>query len=146
MYEISRISFLIYLGFMSLWDIRMKKVPVLLIGFGILMSLFWYLTISVVPGELAVSGAAVGLLFLIIGKATNEALGYGDGLIILILGIYLGFWTLLAVLTGAYFLAAVFAGGILIRKGFGPQEIHRSFPFLPFLAAAYVLVFLMEFI
>lgn len=145
MYEMSRISFLLYLGAVALWDIRMKKIPVWMIGLGVTLALFWNLTVREIPGELAWSGAAVGILFLIIGKVTDEALGYGDGLVIFILGIYLGFWRLLAVLTGAYFLAAVFAGGILIRKGFCAKKFKSSFPFLPFLAAAYVFVILPEF-
>ena len=50
-------------------------------------------------------------------------------------GVYLGFWNVLYLLVWAYVLAAVFAGYVLISKGF---QKDAAFPFVPFLLAAYI--------
>lgn len=46
-------------------------------------------------------------IILWISKITNEAIGYGDSLAILILGIYLGIWGLLEVLMTAFFILGI---------------------------------------
>ena len=65
----------------------------------------------------------------------RRAFGYGDSLMIAVTGVYLGFWNVLYLLVWAYVLAAVFAGYVLIRKGF---QKDAAFPFVPFLLAAYI--------
>ena len=47
-------------------------------------------------GDLAgiCAGIGVGVLFLLVSKVTEEAIGYGDSVAIMILGGYLGFWKL----------------------------------------------------
>ena len=40
------------------------------------------------------AGIGVGVLFLLVSKVTEEAIGYGDSVAIMILGGYLGFWKL----------------------------------------------------
>ena len=82
-----------------------------------------------------VTGALVGGVFLLISRLTQEAFGYGDSLMIAVTGVYLGFWNVLYLLVWAYVLAAVFAGYVLIRKGF---QKDAAFPFVPFLLAAYI--------
>ena len=67
------------------------------------------------------------------GKQSDT--GYGDSLMIAVTGVYLGFWNVLYLLVWAYVLAAVFAGYVLIRKGF---QKDAAFPFVPFLLAAYI--------
>lgn len=57
--------------------------------------------------KLSVAGGLSGILFLWISKITNEAIGYGDSLAILILGIYLGIWGLLEVLMTAFFILGI---------------------------------------
>ena len=66
---------------------------------------------------------------------TGESFGYGDSLLILIMGSFLGFWDILSVLTAAFLLAAVFSTVMLVRRRFSRKT---AFPFVPFLAAAYM--------
>lgn len=75
-----------------------------------------------------------GLFLLGISKATKEALGYGDGIAVLILGVYTGFKSLVGVLMTAMLLAALWAGILLVRRQKGSHE----FPFLPFLLLGYL--------
>ena len=43
------------------------------------------------------AGIGVGVLFLLVSKVTEEAIGYGDSVAIMILGGYLGFWKVVAI-------------------------------------------------
>ena len=75
------------LGIQSYWDIKEQQIPlqVSFIGgmIGVLLSILigrdiWDVILAVVPG----------FSLLIIGKVSKESIGYGDGIIISILGLY----------------------------------------------------------
>ena len=74
-------------------------------------------------------------LFFIISRSTGEAFGYGDSILILVMGSFLGFWNILSVLTAAFLLAAVFSAVMMASRGFTRKS---AFPFVPFLTAAYL--------
>ena len=76
-------------------------------------------------------------MFLAMSLLTREKVGKGDGLMLLVLGLLLGWRLCLAVLCTACLLAGILAGvGIMTGK------LHRGsrLPFAPFLLAALVLV------
>lgn len=68
----------------------------------------------------------VGILFLLISKVTEEGFGYGDSLAILILGIYLGFWGLIGVLSGAFLLLVMAVSSDAMYEK-DEQEKYTSF-------------------
>lgn len=71
-------------------------------------------------------------------KISGWVVGSADGIIVLILGIYLGFWQVLSVLSGAFILAVLAAGFLLtVRKKDRKYEI----PFIPFLFAGMMFYF-----
>ena len=80
------------------------------------------------------AGAAVGGVFMAVSRATKEAFGYGDSLLIGIMGMLLGFWNILSVLVTAFLLAALFSVILLFWNHFNRKA---SFPFIPFLTVAY---------
>ena len=87
---------------------------------------------------LILGGVGIGCIFLILSKVTEEGLGYGDSLGILILGIGLGTWKLLEVLMATFLLLFVWSMIIwFIRK-----KKNQRIPFYPFLVSGYFLVFL----
>ena len=69
-----------------------------------------------------------GMLLLLLGRITSQAVGYGDGWVILILGLFLAPAELLGILGLASALAGIWALYLVVRKR-KDQEI----PFLPFL-------------
>ena len=81
------------------------------------------------------AGGGVGLVFIIISRVSGESFGYGDSILITIMGIFVGFWDILGLLMGAFSMAAVFSAVMMIRRRFSRKT---SFPFVPFLAAAYI--------
>ena len=111
------------------YDMKSKTLPVwFLCTFG-LIGIFCNLLFAYQSmGEL-LFGGMFGLLFLVQGKVTKESIGYGDGLGIMILGIFQG-TGLLPVL----FLAFGFSGGygvwrFVVKKASKEEEM----PFFPFL-------------
>lgn len=134
---ISRTICACYLGILAIADVRKRSIPVWLLGTGAVLALTYRWIEQETPIVLWLAGAAVGGVFLIVGKVTREALGYGDGVLIGILGIYLGIWELFCLLTTAFFLTAFYAAVILMRRKFRRKT---DFPFVPFLETAYMIV------
>mgnify|MGYP000600478300 CR=1 FL=1 len=79
-------------------------------------------------GDLAgiCAGIGVGVLFLLVSKVTEEAIGYGDSVAIMILGGYLGFWKVVGVLAAAFFYKWSLFGDIGISR---TGEDDAIFPF-----------------
>ena len=80
------------------------------------------------------AGIGVGVLFLLVSKMTEEAIGYGDSVAIMILGGYLGFWKVVEVLAAAIFTSGV-CSVILAFRG-----RVKTMPFFPFLTLGYILM------
>lgn len=125
------------LAFCSIQDIKEKEVSLWklkIYGFLSLAVCLWDIltiekdTFSLI--EKGLLGLIPGLFLLFIAKVTKEAIGYGDGLILLFIGISLGFWESLGVLfTG---LLGVFLTSVLVFFCCGRKKGFRI-PFIPFL-------------
>ena len=75
-------------------------------------------------------GMLPGFLLLGISLVTGGALGFGDGLMTLCLGVYLGFWATAETVMAAFLLSAAWAGLVLcLKKRKGKDPIA----FVPFL-------------
>lgn len=135
MFEISQIGCGVYLFMLSAADVWMRKLPVWALAAGGVAAGVVRIYQNRVPVILVFAGAAVGVVFLAVSKVTEEGFGYGDSLLILILGIYLGFWNLLGILLGAFLLSALFAIFALSCRKFNR---NTGYPFVPFLLASYV--------
>lgn len=82
------------------------------------------------------AGAAIGGVMIIIGRMTGEAVGFGDGLMLVVSGIFLGFWENMCLLMTALLLVG---GAALFLVSVGKKGKDYRLPFLPFLLAAYLL-------
>lgn len=139
LYEISRWGCVLYLGVLAILDWKTKKIPLGLVVIGMVSACGFQLISKELPFLLAAAGGAVGLVFLAVSKVTEEAFGYGDSMVIGVLGIYLGFWNLLSMLVLTFILAAMTAMFVLVK-----QKFHRKsvLPFVPFLTCSYILILL----
>ena len=124
-----------YMIVLAVMDIRWKKLSFMILLSGTVPLAAGFLCDREIHIILLAAGAAVGGIFLIISRVTEDSFGYGDSILIMIMGGFLGFWNILSLLTAAFSMAALFSIFMLIRKRF-----HRksSFPFVPFLTAAYI--------
>lgn len=130
-----RMSFAVYLIILSVTDIRKRSLKLSFLLSGFLFTAAGELCGRNIPVLSLAAGAAVGAVFLAVSKVTEEAFGYGDSILIIILGSFLGFWNILSLLITAFLAAAAVSVFLLIRKHCGRKE---SIPFVPFLAAAYI--------
>lgn len=133
--NISRIVFAVYILLLAFMDIRRRELCLGLLLTGIPLAVISRIVLGNIPAALVIAGGAAGALFMIISRVTEEAFGYGDSILIMIMGIFLGIWDLLLMLVTAFFLASVFS--VIMLAG-GHYTKKSSFPFVPFLAAAYI--------
>jgi len=128
-------AFCILLGICTIFDFRKKQIPILLLlGMSGLVvgALIICQTGSV---QAKVLGGSLGLFFFLISKCTNEAVGYGDSWIILLLGIHLGSFVLLQILFVASLSAGVCSLFLLWKRKW---KRHFTLPFVPYLTIAYM--------
>lgn len=129
-----------FLGILTFLDLMYQKIPVWLITIGgAIVSGIW-----IVQGKLnwilVLAGAGVGIAFLLVSFVTREAFGYADSILIFIFGISLGVWNQIQLLVYAFSLSAIFAIVQMVRTQF---KRNSTYPFIPFLAVAYVGVLLL---
>ncbi len=129
-----------FLGLNAISDILRREICLFSIGIFMIAAIVYQGLIlqniaAILPGLLP--GAAL----LVLSRVTREALGLGDGLLVLVLGSFLGLNEALDVLLLALFFAAVWAGILLLIR-----KKHRDyeFPFVPFVLAGYLGRWLLE--
>lgn len=138
---VKNVVLLVMLAVSAVEDIRKKKISLIWIGIfaaaGIVGNIFWE---SESIWSL-VGGVCVGILLLGISRVTHGEIGLGDGCIICVIGVYLGFFKNMELLLTALLLAAVCAIIlVLLRKAGRKTEL----PFVPFLCMAHILVWTLE--
>ncbi len=77
-----------------------------------------------------------GIIFIGLGWLSKWQIGIGDGVIILIMGLWLGIRETVAVLLMGMFLCSIVCGGLLLVRKAGRKT---KVPFVPFLWAAYLI-------
>ena len=140
MWTISESICLMLLMIASVWDIWRREIPVYMIGGSGMLSLIYCVMGKGTDILLVGGGILVGVFFLIISKVTEEGMGYGDSLLILVLGCFLGFWDLLFVLSISFFLLLCVLIPVLWMK---KMSRNYALPFLPFLTGGYLCFLLM---
>lgn len=119
----------------SVFDIKTKQLPLWITGIGAAIGILYW----IMEGGFAFlhfTGIIPGLLCLVIAKASRQAIGYGDGLLLCMMGVYLKLGELIGVCLWAFTIAGIAALFLLItKKKKGKQEI----PFVPFLLLGFIL-------
>ena len=112
----------------AVFDIRYRKLPLWITLIGTVIGAVLMITMKELSLERGLSFLP-GIVCLLYGKISKQAIGYGDGLLILMLGVYWDVHRILEVCIWAFFLGALIALAIFVIKRKGKQEI----PFVPFL-------------
>lgn len=114
-------------------DIRTKTItiePVLLFGTaGIVLHI-----LTGTSWQACAGGILPGMGVLLFGRLSQEQIGYGDGIVLCVAGLFLSWKETLGLLMMALFLCALVTVGMFFL---GRLKRHTSYPFLPFLTAAY---------
>ena len=122
-----------WLGILSIFDFRYKEIPlsISLLGGGIGVG-FCVIEHREIVG--VILSCLPGVLALIFAWLSKEVMGYGDGIILLVLGMYLPISQLISIGLQAFTVAGIVALGLLVlfhKKG------NYRLPLVPFFALAY---------
>lgn len=123
----------IWLGIQGGLDLKYKEIPLWFAIFGGMGGMVFCVLERRTLGEVVLS-CLPGVIALVFSKLTKEVMGYGDGIVFLVMGIYLSLERLLAIGMLAFMMAGVVALILLVifrKKG------NYRIPFLPFLSLAY---------
>lgn len=120
----------LFLGLGTYFDIKDQEIPLTFLlvfgGLGIIYNVVWkYQTLQNV-----LIGICIGGLFLFVGWLTQEAIGYGDGLGLVILGLFEGWQGMIPIVFGAFLLSGVYGIWRLIGLQKSRNDVMPFFPFL----------------
>lgn len=127
---------LIFLAAAAYEDYKTEKISMILIMTGAVISI----AAAVINKDNIMQilyGILTGNAILLIGYASREAVGYGDGLIFIITGIFLGWMNNIVLIAGSLLLAAVCS---MILMALRIKKRTDRIAFVPFILGAYVLM------
>ncbi len=121
---------ILFLGLGTYFDLKNREIPMLLFGvfgtLGVVFNLVWrYQSMKSI-----VLGVGIGALFLLMGWVTKEAIGYGDGLGLMIMGLMTGWQRLLSIVLISFFLSGVYGLLKVIGTKASKEERLAFYPFL----------------
>ncbi len=124
-----------FLFFVALLDYRKGEIPLLLVAAGFLC----FTGMRLILGNLTIPEMALGLIpgafLLLLSVLTKQAVGLGDGAVLLCVGVFFG-WLATVILFGiSIFSAAIGSILIMITK---KKKRKETMPFLPFLYFGYL--------
>lgn len=127
---------MIYLGGLAFQDAEERKIPVLGLWMGAIFSgtVFLYGVLSgTVSWKTSILGVLPGMVLLGV-SAMTKCIGRGDGMLLMILGLYLGVRSILLLFCVSIVLMGVYSGVLFLgKKVKGTDQI----PYLPFLCLTY---------
>lgn len=133
--EVILLGSLIVLSCMDLRTRKIPWIPVVILGMVVFVYRIWS---GISLAEVA-AGVIPGGVLLLVSAVTEESIGYGDGLVLLVLGLFCGVAETVAVLGMALLLASVLSMVLLALKRAGRKT---KLPFLPCLCSGYLLFLL----
>lgn len=130
----SYLLLVLYFIALSVWDIRKKQLPAIILLLGMAISLVYGLWNT--NGPILLLGIIPGMLLMLMGFLTREKVGYGDGIMVIIIGLIMNWPGSFVVYVIAQFGVLFFAAVLLFLK---KADRNMQIPFAPFLTAGLVL-------
>jgi leader peptidase (prepilin peptidase)/N-methyltransferase len=121
----------------AIQDLFKKRVYLWVIGIGAALTFICLPFLEKLSIADCIGGLTVGLITMLISKMTAGKIGMGDGILLCVTGIGLGFWNNLELFGIALFLAAVLSILLLLSR---IVDRKKSIPFIPFLFAGYLII------
>lgn len=118
-------------------DMIKRKFNIIIIMIGALLAMICIPFCNTVSLHERFYGLGIGLCVLLISKVTEGKIGLGDGFILCVTGLGLGFWRNLEIFGIALFFAAVTSIILLTTR---LADCKKSIPFVPFIMIAYIFV------
>lgn len=131
-----------YLVGLSILDGKERRVPIVLLGIGILIAITWVIGECIgdpCRWSRIMLGAVLGLVpgvFMLLTAYVTRKVGYGDGLALVGIGMLVGYKNCWSMLCISLMLMSFWGIGILVlRRG----TRNTPMPYLPFLTMAYLI-------
>ncbi|MBQ3558701.1 MAG: prepilin peptidase [Agathobacter sp.] len=130
----------IWLGIQSVMDFKYKEIPLWFTLLGGVVGIVICVREERTIGEVLVS-CLPGLVVIFFSWMTKEIIGYGDGIVLLVMGFYLSLSQVLSVGMFAVLIAGIVA--LILLTVFQKKGSYRI-PFIPFLTLAYGIDYLIR--
>lgn len=137
MYKIVHICLIIILGVICVFDIKRKKIPVYMLIVLAAAGIISNFTVGEFDIEKRIIAMLPGIILLIVSMITKQQIGYGDGMIILIMGLYIDIDDILSIVLSSFLLSSIAA--IILMTVFKKKK-NFEMAFSPFLLIGYGLV------
>ncbi len=132
---LSKIAVAMFLGINTITDIKSRKIHTVVNILFAAAGLLLFFSQEEKDAAALVGGIAVGMYLILFAVLTKEAVGFGDGIVVMAMGTFLGGWKTVFVLMGGFLLASVFGVFHMCRK---KANGKTRLPFLPFLTCSYL--------
>ncbi len=134
MIQIMNLTALLFLIFCTVYDVRTKQIPLsILLVFGVIIAGLVWINGTLIQ-QMVWLKLLPGVVFLLIAFITKQAVGYGDGIVILLMGVLLGVRQCISMV----FIGLIFCSVIsLLILVFGKGSKQTKLPFMPFLLTAW---------
>lgn len=128
----------------SIYDIRWKKIPVLILSIGGIWAFIEILINIVKQGflktcMLSLIAIIPGVGLMVLAHLTEKKVGLGDGILLMLIGILEGIGKVLLIFCVGLFLQSLFA---VVLVMIGKADKQTRIPFVPFLLAARIILFI----
>ncbi len=133
------ICMIVMLLHMSVEDIRKRTVPVIPMMIWGMAGVLLHLYNGRISYVSMLGGLIPGIVVYVLSILTHEKIGKGDAILLVITGIYMGFWGNIFMLWIGMIMAAV--GGV-ISMTFFKKGKNYELPFVPFLFAGFLMIVL----
>lgn len=120
---------LVLLAMLAAEDIRERKISVNKLLIFALLAVVYRIFMKELWWQEILGAVSPGIMLLLLSWSTNESIGYGDGMTVVVLGLWMGGWFTLQILGIGILLTGIYAVWRIIRKKKG------VIPFVPFLLA-----------
>ena len=127
----------LFLGVDSIRDIRTKTISIRITILSAIVGIMYYLLDTSYPIVECMEGFVLGVAVCFLAFVTREAIGYGDGLVMIALGILVGGKNCLASGMAALMMSGIFAVFLLLSGRAKKQDQIAFVPFL-FMGAVFV--------
>ncbi len=133
------ICMIVMLLHMSVEDIRKRTVPVIPMMIWGMAGVLIHLYNGRISYVSMLGGLIPGIVVYVLSILTHEKIGKGDAILLVVTGIYMGFWGNIFMLWIGMIMAAV--GGV-ISMTFFKKGKNYELPFVPFLFAGFLMIVL----
>ncbi|MBO5373514.1 MAG: prepilin peptidase [Lachnospiraceae bacterium] len=127
------------LGVHSIEDIKRKKITVSITLFSAILCILLHLLFRNESIYSMLAGMLSGTVIVLLSKLSKGRISMGDGVVLMLTGLYLGFWENLCLMFLAFSLASIWGiYQLLVRH----KSKDERMAFVPFLFVGYVLLVL----